>query len=94
MITSSKIQILTIKFENLKNEEDETIGMFNVKSMDVANQAFQLGKRYSNLKLVRKTLRSLPQRFEEKVATIEEARDITSMRLHKLMGSLQSYEMN
>lgn len=68
--------------------------MFNAKLMYIANQAFQLGKRYSDEKLVWKTFRYLPKRFETKVVAIEEACDITSMRLDELMGSLQGYEMN
>lgn len=53
-----------------------------------------MGKRYSDEKLVQKTLRSLPKRFEAKVAVIEEAHDISTTRLDELMGSLQAYEMN
>ncbi|XP_039141271.1 uncharacterized protein LOC120278592 [Dioscorea cayenensis subsp. rotundata] len=75
-------------------EEDEMISKFTAELMDIANQAAQLGKRYSNGKLVRKILRSLPKRFEAKVAVIEEAHDISTTRLVELMGSLQAFEMN
>ena len=44
--------------------------------------------------LVRKTLRSLPERFTYKVAAIEEACDIPNMRLDELMNSLQTFELN
>ena len=90
----SKLQMLTTKFENLMMEEDETIAIFNAKLMDIANQAFQISKRYSDKKLVWKTLSSLPKRLEAKMAALEEACDITSMRLDELMGSPQAYEMN
>ncbi|KAH6781994.1 hypothetical protein C2S51_007287 [Perilla frutescens var. frutescens] len=39
-------------------------------------------------------LRSLPKKFAYKVAAIEEAKDIKSMRLDELMGSLRMFEMN
>lgn len=49
-----------------QDENDETIGIFNAKLIDIANQTFQLGKKYYDKKLVRETLRSLPKRFEAK----------------------------
>ncbi|XP_039146856.1 uncharacterized protein LOC120284120 [Dioscorea cayenensis subsp. rotundata] len=49
-----------------KMGEDEMIAVFNAKLMDIANQAYHLGKEYSDKKLVRKTLRSLPRRFDAK----------------------------
>ncbi|KAH7691999.1 Zinc finger CCHC-type protein [Dioscorea alata] len=94
VVRTSKLQMLTTMFENLRMGEEETIAIFNAKLMDIANQAYQLGKKYSDKKLVQKTLRSLPRRFEAKVAAIEEARDITTMKLDELIGSLQAYEMN
>ena len=90
----SKLQMLASKFEDLRMGEDETIAEFNGKLQDIENQAYPLGKEYSEVKLVRKTLRSLPERFGAKVAAIEEARDTSTMRLDELMGSLQTYEMN
>ena len=74
--------------------ENETISDFNSKLCDVANEAFALREKYSDIKLVRKTLRSLPERFAYKVAAIEEARDLNTMSLKELMGSLQTFELN
>lgn len=71
-------------------EENETIAIFNTKLMGIANQAFELGKRYSDEKLVRKPLRSLPNRFEAKIVVIKEVRDITTTRLDGFSPSLWS----
>ncbi|KAH1046008.1 hypothetical protein J1N35_036792, partial [Gossypium stocksii] len=49
---------------------------------------------YSNYKLVRKVLRSLIERFNIKVTTIEEANDIDAMRIDKLIKSLQTFKIN
>ena len=68
--------------------EEETIGDFNARLCDIANEAFALGEKMSEEKLVRKTLRSLPKRFAYKVITIEEAKDVRNMKLEELMGSL------
>lgn len=43
---------------------------------------------------MRKALRSLPRRFAYKVTAIEEAKDMWSMKLDLLMGSLCTFEMN
>lgn len=58
-------------------QEDDIITMFSGKLIDIANKAFQLGEEYPEEKLVPKALRSLPTRFHEKVATIEEVKDVT-----------------
>ncbi|GAA0144459.1 hypothetical protein LIER_35938 [Lithospermum erythrorhizon] len=47
----------------------------------------------SNEKQVRKVLRSLPKRFENKVIAIEEAQDLSNMRLDELIGNLTTFEM-
>ena len=86
--------MLASRFEDLKMLEHETINDFNFKLCDIANEAFALGEKYSDTKLVRKTLRSLPERFAYKVAAIKEARDVQNMRLDELMGSLQTFELN
>ena len=48
--------------------EDESINDFNSKLCEIANETFTLGEKYPEIKLVRKTLRSLPDRFAYKVA--------------------------
>ena len=64
--------MLASRFEDLKMMESETISDFNSKLCDITNEAFALREKYSNTKLVRKMLRSLPKRFAYKVATLKE----------------------
>ena len=47
-----KLQILTSLFENLRVKEEESISDFNSKLCDIANEAFALGEKYSEEKLV------------------------------------------
>ncbi|MBA0587251.1 hypothetical protein Gorai_000383, partial [Gossypium raimondii] len=56
--------------------------------------AFFLGKRFSKTKLERKVLRSLPKQFAIKVTTIEKAKDVTTLKLDKLIDSLRNFELN
>ncbi|XP_012848271.1 PREDICTED: uncharacterized protein LOC105968194 [Erythranthe guttata] len=88
----SKLQMLATRFEDLRMEENETVSDFNSKLCDIANEAHGLGETYPEVKLVRKVLRSMPDRFAYKVTAIEEASDVDSLRLEDLMGNLQTFE--
>ena len=44
-------------------------------------------------KIVRKVLRSLPERFHAKITTIEESKHIDKIPLTELVGNLQTYEL-
>ena len=90
---SSRLQLLTSKFENLKMGEDESIQDFHMNIMDIANSSSDLGEMIPEAKLVQKILRSLPKKFDMKVTAIEEAHDINTMKVGELMGSLQTYEL-
>ncbi|KAI3457213.1 hypothetical protein Pfo_013876 [Paulownia fortunei] len=92
-IRMSKLQILTTRFENLRMEENKIIIEFNINLCDISNEAHALREKYTDFKLVRKVLRSLPERFAYKVTDIEETRHFTELRLDELMGALQFFEM-
>ncbi|XP_057439907.1 uncharacterized protein LOC130731662 [Lotus japonicus] len=89
-----RLQILTTQFENLKMKEDETITDFHMTLRDMENSSFALGERMSEEKLLRKILRSLPKRFQMKVTAIEEAQDISSLKVDELIGSLMTFELS
>ena len=71
-IKDSKLQRLTTKFEEIKMEEDESFNELYVKLQDIVNSAFNLGETIYEPKIVRKVLRSLPERFHAKITAIEE----------------------
>ena len=66
---------------------------FYVKLKDIVNSAFNLGDYIPKPKIVRKMLRSLPERFHAKIIAIEESKDINTIPLTKLIGNLQTYEL-
>ena len=43
---------------------------------------------------MRKVLKSLPERFHAKITAIEESKDIDTIPLTKLIGNLQTYELD
>ena len=74
-------------------EEDESFDEFYAKLKDIVNYAFNFGETIFEPKILRKMLRSLPERFHAKIMTIEESKDIDKIPLTKLVGNLQTYEL-
>jgi len=58
------------------------------------NSIINLGKKISDAKLIKKILRSLSKRFRIKVTIIEEIKDLDTMKIEELVGSLQTYEFS
>jgi len=73
--------------------EDESIQEYHLNILDIANSFESLGDKFFDEKLVRKVLRSLPKRFDMKVTAIEEAQDISCLKVDELIGSLQNFEI-
>ena len=76
VVKDSKFQRFTKSFEKIKMEEDELFDEFYAKLKDIVNSVFNLGESILELKIVRKVLRSLPERFHAKITAIEESKDI------------------
>ena len=92
-VKDSKIQRLTTSFEEIKMEEDKSFDEFYAKVKDIANSAFNLGETIHEPKIVRKVLKSLPDRFHAKITAIKESKDIDKIPLTELVGNLQTYEL-
>ena len=87
-VKDSKLQRLTTSFEEIKLKEDELFDEFYAKLKDIVNSAFNLGETITEPKIVRKVLRSLPERFHAKITAIEESKDIDKIPLTELVGNL------
>ena len=86
--------MLTSRFEIIRMEDHENFGEFHTKLMDIVNFSFILGEPIPNSKVVTKILRSLLKRFRTKITTIEEFKDVDSLKIDELVASLQTFEMN
>ena len=84
----TKLQSLTSSIEEIRIEEDETFDEFYLKLKDIVNSSFNLGERITEPNIVRKILRSLPEKFHTKTKTIEESKDINTIPMAKLVGNL------
>ena len=89
-VKDSKLQRLTTSFEEIKMEEDELFDEFYAKLKDIVNLAFNLGETILEPKIIRKVLRSLPERFHAKITAIEESKDIDKIPLTEMVGNLQT----
>ena len=74
-------------------QEDESFNEFYAKLKNIVNSDFNLGETILEPKIVRKMLRSLPERFHAKIIAIEESKDIDKIPLIELVGNLQTYEL-
>ena len=81
-------------YELFKMKANESIVDMYTRFIDIINKLKALGKKFENAELVRKMLRSLPKSWEAKVTAIQEAKDLNTLPLEELLGSLMTYEMN
>ena len=72
-------------------EDDESFDEFYAKLKDIVNSTFNFGETIPEPKIIRKVLRSLPERFHAKITAIEESKDIDKIPLTELIGNLQTY---
>jgi phosphomevalonate kinase len=92
LVKSAKLHKLISRFEEIKMLEDETFCEFYTRISDLRNSMVSLGKMVSDVNFIRKILRSVLKCFRIKVTTIEETKDLESIKIEELVGSLQTYE--
>ena len=88
----NKLQQLTSRFESIRMVNEETFNEFYAKLNDIVNSSFKLGEVYEQPKIVRKILRSLIEDFRPKVTVLTESKDVDTIPVDELVGSLKSYE--
>ena len=68
--------------------DNECFDEFYAKLNDIVNSAYNLGEIYDQSKIVRKILRSLTEDFRPTVTTIIESKNVNSIHVDELIGSL------
>ena len=84
----NNLQQLTSRFESIRMSDDECFDEFYAKFNDIVNFAYNLGEIYDQSKIVRKILRSLTEDIRPKVTAITENKDMDSIPVDELVGSL------
>ena len=91
---TKRMQVLTLKrdFDTLSMKEKETIQEYSVRLMAIANKIRLLGEDLLDSRIVEKIFISLPERFEAKLSSLEDSRDISEITLPELINALQAQE--
>lgn len=89
-----KMSVINLRreFEVLRMEEEETVRQYTDRLMKVVNQIRLLGEELTDKRIVEKVLVSVPEKFEAKISSLEDSRDLSTMSLAELINALQASE--
>jgi len=89
-----QMRVLNLKreFESLKMKESETISEYADRISLIVNNIRLLGEDFPEKRIVEKVLVTLPERFESKISSLEESKDLNEISLGELMSALQAQE--
>ncbi|WVZ24270.1 hypothetical protein V8G54_002814 [Vigna mungo] len=80
-------------YEHLELEEGDRISDFFSQIITITNQMKACGEVVTDIMIIEKIMRSLPEMFDHIVVAIEELRDVGKLKLEELQISLEAYGM-
>ncbi|KAA3487370.1 golgin subfamily A member 3-like [Gossypium australe] len=87
-------QLLNLRknFERLKINETKMIKQYTHKIMSIANNIKLFSDQFSDQRVIKKVITTLPEKYESKISTLEDSRDLTTISLSKLINALYTQE--
>ncbi|XP_052489787.1 uncharacterized protein LOC128042480 [Gossypium raimondii] len=79
-------------FENLRMKDSETIKQYADRIMATVNNIRLLGDDFSNQRVVEKVITTLPEKYESKISSLEDSRDLSAIPLTELINALYAQE--
>ena len=93
-VKESKINIFMHNYELFSMRDFESIIEMFSRFMVIVNELQALRKTYTEKEKVMKISKSLSKKWELKVTTIQEVKDLTKLPLEEFIGSLMTHEIN
>ncbi|XP_052181855.1 uncharacterized protein LOC127794644 [Diospyros lotus] len=89
-----QMQLLNLRreFETLKMKDSESVKEYMNRVVKVVNQIRLLGDEFPETRIVEKVLVTLPERFESKISSLEDSKDLSKLTLSELANALQGVE--
>ncbi|KAG8499379.1 hypothetical protein CXB51_005983 [Gossypium anomalum] len=89
-----KQQLINLRrdFDNLKMRESETIKQYLDRIMATVNNIRLIGEDFSDSRVVEKVINTLPDKFESKISSLEDSRNLSAISLSELINSLYALE--
>ncbi|XP_062118483.1 uncharacterized protein LOC133832115 [Humulus lupulus] len=91
-VSTVKLQKLRRDFENLKMKDNETAKDYYYRIREIVNKMGAYGEIIYDKKIVEKILISCTEKYDALISVIEETKDLDTLSLTELMGSLEAYE--
>ena len=87
-----KLRSLKREFDYLRMKDSESLKDYYTKISQLVTQMEMYGEKITNERLCEKILNSLTPKYNSIIGSIEEANDVSTLSVQKLMGSLESHE--
>ena len=87
-----KLQTLRREFELLNMKDSETIKDYYSKIKGIINQMRAYGENILDKRIVEKILISISRKYDSIVTTIEQTKDLSTLSVTELVGSLEANE--
>ncbi|XP_076936546.1 uncharacterized protein LOC143603702 [Bidens hawaiensis] len=91
-VKDARPHTLIREFDGMMMKETETIDEYASRMTAIYSKAATLGQPYEERKLVQKFFTSLPSRFIQVVASLEQVLDLKTVGFEDVVGRLKTYE--
>ncbi|XP_010424417.1 PREDICTED: uncharacterized protein LOC104709518 [Camelina sativa] len=92
-IKRTRLDNLASDFENLQMTKTESVADYRSRLSGIAQEAVVLGKRYKDKKLVKKFLRSLPDKFQPHRSAIDVSLNSDELKYNQVIRMMQAFEI-